>query len=407
MADDLNAPLGQHTAKKKRFPLPSVLPKAIAGVLGLFIASFLLWAAVVDDPHGGEPSAVVAIDTGPAAAARQPSAQGTNPTRGPMPLNAAAAPPRPAPAEGAAKAAGSHTVTIIDGTSGQRQEVPVAPGGDAMVAPDTLPPAIDPRLLETTRHGPIPRIAPDGTRPSDVYARPPPKGQERSDVPRIAVVLTGLGVGSSTTAEALAKLPPAVTLAFSPYAIDVDRVVTRARGEGHEILLLVPMEPFDYPDNDPGPQTLLTSLSPEQNIDRLQWLMSRFQGYVGITNYMGARFTATDQAFAPILRETARRGLLYFDDGASPRSLASQLAGASNLPFVKAGITLDAVPTPEEIDRALAKLEGMARERGVAVGVISALPVSVTRLSRWSKGIESRGFVLVPISTVATKAKSS
>ena len=104
---------------------------------------------------------------------------------------------------------------------------------------------------------------------------------------------------------------------------------------------------------------------------------------------------------------TARRGLLYFDDGASPRSLASQLAGASNLPFVKAGITLDAVPTPEEIDRALAKLEGMARERGVAVGVISALPVSVTRLSRWSKGIESRGFVLVPISTVATKAKSS
>ena len=58
-------------------------------------------------------------------------------------------------------------------------------------------------------------------------------------------------------------------------------LVARARGEGHEVLLQVPMEPFDYPDNDPGPQTLLTSLDAGQNIDRLHWLMSRFQGYVG------------------------------------------------------------------------------------------------------------------------------
>ena len=55
------------------------------------------------------------------------------------------------------------------------------------------------------------------------------------------------------------------------------------------------MEPFDYPDNDPGPQTLLTSLTPEQNLDRLHWLMSRFQGYVGLISYMGARLTASQQ----------------------------------------------------------------------------------------------------------------
>ena len=98
------------------------------------------------------------------------------------------------------------------------------------------------------------------------------------------------------------------------------------------------MEPFDYPDNDPGPQTLLTSLDAEQNIDRLHWLMSRFQGYVGIANYMGARFTASEQALAPVLRETAKRGLIYFDDGSSPRSLAGQIAGANNLAFAKADV---------------------------------------------------------------------
>ena len=158
-----------------------------------------------------------------------------------------------------------------------------------------------------------------------------------------------------------------MTLAFAPYGADLDRQVSRARDGGHELLLQVPMEPFDYPDNDPGPQTLLTSLDAGQNVDRLQWAMSRFQGYVGIANSMGARFTASEQALAPVLREAGKRGLIYLDDGASPRSLASQIAGANNLAFAKADLIIDAVPTAADVDKALARLESdraRARHRG-------------------------------------------
>jgi polysaccharide deacetylase 2 family uncharacterized protein YibQ len=167
------------------------------------------------------------------------------------------------------------------------------------------------------------------------------------------------------------------------------------------------MEPFDYPDNDPGPQTLLSSLTSAQNLDRLYWAMSRFQGYVGLANFMGARFTANEQAFAPLLREAAKRGLLYFDDGSSARSVASQIAGANNLPFARADIVLDATPTPAAIESALAKLEVIARERGSAIGVASALPASIARISNWARGAEGRGILLVPVSTVAKGPKSS
>ncbi len=166
------------------------------------------------------------------------------------------------------------------------------------------------------------------------------------------------------------------------------------------------MEPFDYPNNDPGPQTLLRSLSPDQNIDRLHWLMSRFKGYVGIESYMGARFTASEPALAPILHEIAKRGLIYVDDGASSRSLASQIAGASNMSFAKTDIVIDAMPAPAEIDRALARLELTARERGTAIGFATALPGTVARIAGWAKTVESRGIVLVPISMAAVKAKS-
>jgi polysaccharide deacetylase 2 family uncharacterized protein YibQ len=167
------------------------------------------------------------------------------------------------------------------------------------------------------------------------------------------------------------------------------------------------MEPFDYPDNDPGPQTLLTTLDAEQNLDRLFWHLSRFQGYAGIANFMGARFVVTDAVMQPIVHEAAKRGLGYLDDGSAPRSVASSLAASQAMPFAKADLSIDAVPTAAEIDRALGKLENLAKERGIAIGVASALPVSIERIGLWTKALESRGIMLVPVTTAMLKSKSS
>jgi polysaccharide deacetylase 2 family uncharacterized protein YibQ len=122
---------------------------------------------------------------------------------------------------------------------------------------------------------------------------------------------------------------------------------------------------------------------------------------------MGARFTASEPMLGPVLRETAKRGLIYMDDGTSSRSLASQIAGANSLAFAKAEVVIDAVPTATEIDRALTRLEQGARERGISVGVVSALPVAIERIAKWAKAVESRGFTLVPISAAANRPKSS
>ena len=403
MADDLNAPLGQAKKAKRRLALFAYLPQAIAGALGLSLVSFLLWAATADDPFGGEPAALVAIEPAAKTAddGQQPPIKVVTPSRYDGPDAAGGPPP------------GSKTVTIIDGSSGKREEVtiPAAPGsprGAAVpAASESAPTPPSPRLLETSRHGALPKIGPDGARPSEVYARPVKATAGKPDSPRIAIVISGLGIGTSGTADALAKLPGPVTFAFAPYSVNVEQLAARARNEGHEVLLQVPMEPFDYPDNDPGPQTLLTTLDSGQNVDRLHWLMSRFQGYVGISNYMGARFTASESAVAPVLRETAKRGLIYLDDGASPRSLASQIAGANNLAFAKAEVVIDAVPTSTEIDRALARLEAAARERGSVVGIAGALPIAIDRIAKWAKAAEARGFTLVPITAVANKPKSS
>lgn len=399
--DDLNKPLGTANKKRKPFVLPiPVVTRSIAALLGLCVAVLAGWIMFVDEPFGGEP--MVIVSAGPA----QPKKAGE-------PAQSAAKPGAALPSALAeAEKPGAKTVTIIDGTTGKRQEVTVGqPSATAekkteiKIDPKTDA-SIDQRLIDSSRHGAIPKIGSDGARPAEIYARPVKPQAGRSDLPRIAIVIEGLGIGANGTAEALAKLPPAVTYAFAPYGTDLERWVARARGEGHEVLLQVGMEPFDYPDNDPGPQTLLTSLTADQNIDRLHWFLSRFQGYVGVTSLMGARFTATDQALSPVLREIGKRGLIYFDDGKSPRSVAGQISGANNVAFVKADAVLDAVPTAADIDSALIRLEATARNRGVAIGAVSALPVSIERIAQWAKTAEGRGFMLVPVSAVAKSAKS-
>ncbi|SHL33455.1 divergent polysaccharide deacetylase family protein [Bradyrhizobium lablabi] len=397
-ADELSTPLGQKAERpKRRFRLPFSAMQALAVLLGLFLVAFLSIALFTDNPLGGEPVAQIALrkpaaDEKPAAAASGPHAE-----------PAAKAESRPA------AAAENKTVTIIDGSSGKRQDVVI--GGDAAgktdteaVAPAAVMAGIDPRLLEKTRYGMIPVVA-DGLKPFTVYAAEADRAKA-AKMPVVAIVVGGLGVGAAKTVDAIKKLPPAVTLAFTPYGADPTKLAERARAQRHEILLQIPMEPFDYPDNDPGPQTLLTSLPPEQNIDRLYWHLSRFQGYAGIANFMGARFLATDAVMQPIMREAAKRGLGYLDDGSTPRSVASSLAAGQAMPFAKADFAIDAVPTSAEIDRTLIKLETLAKERGLAVGVASALPISIERIAAWIKTLDSRGIMLVPLTTAMLKSKS-
>jgi uncharacterized protein len=398
-ADDLSAPLGQKTVRvKRRFRLPFSGTQALAVLLGLFLVVFAGFAIFNDNPFGGEPIVRIAL--------RQPTPVAESPA-------VAAAPAATEPAAGpAAKPASSgpaeqKTITIIDGSSGSRHDVVIsgeaADKAEAEAAPVMMA-GVDPRLLEKSRYGMIPVVS-DGLKSFTVYAADADR-VKAAKMPVVAIVVAGLGVGAAKTADAIMKLPPAVTLAFTPYGSDPTKLAERARAQRHEILLQLPMEPFDYPDNDPGPQTLLTTLEPEQNLDRMYWQLSRIQGYAGIANFMGGRFVVTDAAMQPVISEAAKRGLGYFDDGSSPRSLAPSLAAGQAMPFAKADSTIDAVPTSVEIDRALAKLETLAKERGIAVGVASALPISIERIAAWVRTLESHGIMLVPLTTAMLKSKS-
>jgi len=316
--------------------------------------------------------------------------------------------------------AAAATITLLGNGHGASVQLELKPLAAAAVppmlrleaTPDTPMPAVttvqhagraliaDPALIENMPLGPLPRIADDGRKPMTAYAAPAATGKLK-----IAIVMNGLGLSAKATGAALAGLPPAVTVGLLPYASDAPRWLSAARAAGHEVLLEVPMEPFDFPDSDLGPHTLRAGSLSSANAERLNWALTRFTGYAGVTNLLGDRLLSDSDALAPVLTTLSRRGLYFYDSGSASQSVAPQVAGSLSAPFARGAASIDTIQTALEIDRRLSELEAAARKNGSAVGTAFLYPVSVERIAVWAKGLQSRGFVLVPVSAIVSEQK--
>ena len=255
----------------------------------------------------------------------------------------------------------------------------------------------DPALIERDT---LPKVGDDGLLPWQAYARP---FDAQDDRPRIAIIITGMGLSRASTDAAIKRLPGPVTLAFDPYAEDLDGWVARARQAGHEVLVSLPMESDEFPLRDPGPYALLTSLDAAENMRRLEFVLGRLPGYVGVISVMGSRFRASEAHLRPVLEALKGRGLMFVDGGAAKGNLAPKIATEIGLPRAMNNLQLDTVPSRAAIDQRLAELEGIVRKQAVAVAIAAPYPATLERLAAWAATLEAKNLTLAPISALADK----
>lgn len=260
-----------------------------------------------------------------------------------------------------------------------------------------LPAAPLPGMTEWSAQGSLPVIAEDGRKPFDVYKRPfsNPAGR-----PTISIVVGGLGLNRRVTQQAIDELPSEITLSFVPYTSGLQDWVDKARASGHEVMIELPMEPYDYPNNDTGPYTLLTSANAQENLRRTEWLLSRAVGYFGVTNYQGAKYATDTRAISPVFEVLHNRGLSFIHDGSAPRSVFETVAKTNELPFAEAARVIDSEPTGAAIDEKLLHLEAISLQRGYALGTGFGFPVTIDQLRDWSSTLESKGYLLAPASSL-------
>jgi len=227
------------------------------------------------------------------------------------------------------------------------------------------------------------------------YAATPPV----IDGPMIAIVIDDSGHNIARTQRLSAFQDGVLTLAFLPYVEGLAAQTAIAREAGHEILLHLPMEPLD-PEIDTGPNVLQIDLSPDALDERLRWNLGRLEGYVGVNNHMGSRFTADHPAMTHLMRTLHDRGLLFLDSRTTAATVGRKTAAAADVPFLRRDIFLDNESREDHVIAQLAKTEEVARRQGYAIAIGHPHPWTIAALEAWAARARERGFVLVPLTAI-------
>ena len=214
----------------------------------------------------------------------------------------------------------------------------------------------------------------------------------------IAVIIDDMGLDRGRTAKAM-ELSGPLTMSFLTYARNLRAQTAVARSAGHELMIHLPMEPEDSTEYA-GPKVIKRELSDEETMRRLDWALSRFEGYVGINNHMGSRYTAHGPGMALVLGEIKRRGLLFIDSRTSSKSVAPAVAQRLAVPFAQRHIFLDDDPKGDNIVRQLKALETVAKKQGFGIAIGHPYDTTLSELKKWLPTLASRGFVLVPVSAI-------
>lgn len=398
LGTDLHAPLGQNRKPGRKQPSALRIGRVVASLCLIAIGGFSLYTALRDDglpkpkPPESEKASGVPTETVQAAPA-------------PDDTKAAAGMPRSDPRSGA------NVEQMVTGDGSVVTKYSPRPrDGSGPVLVDAMKVGQDPRmaaipndsLLEDSPFGRLPIVGADGRRPMDQYARP----WSGARGTRIAIVVSGLGLSQTGTQRAIQELPEEITFAFAASGNSLQRWMQEARRGGHEILMQVPLEPFDYPANDPGPETLLTSRSPAKNIENLHRTMGEITNYTGIMNYLGGRFLSNPDAMEPVMRDISKRGLLFLDDGSSAQSKTKAVATGTELPYAFADVQLDGQLDINSILQKLDELERIAKRNGQAIGVASAFDESIDAIAKWSEEAAMRGVEIVGVAALANDPKN-
>ena len=243
-----------------------------------------------------------------------------------------------------------------------------------------------------------PPVAPPARRGEPAWLRyavavPPADGR-----PEIAIVLDDVGVDRKGAERAI-TLPGPLTLSFMAYAEDLPRLTAAAHRAGDELMLHVPMQPLS-PVEDMGPNGLSVDLGRDEVLRRLRWDLGRFDGFVGINNHMGSRFTADAQGMSWVLEELKARGLLFLDSRTIGNSVGYALAAKLGVPHAGRDVFLDDVLEPRAVAAQLAETEAIARRHGRAIAIGHPHGVTLDVLGPWLATIKSKGFELVPVSAI-------
>jgi polysaccharide deacetylase 2 family uncharacterized protein YibQ len=225
---------------------------------------------------------------------------------------------------------------------------------------------------------------------------PPPAPVKK--LPSVAIIIDDLGYDKKM-AQKFAQMDLALTFSILPHSPFQQQIARLAQSRGLEIMMHMPMEPVEYPKVDPGPGTLLTSMSPDELIDQLDQNLNTLPGIKGVNNHMGSRLTMESGQMYQIFSVLKQRELFFIDSRTTADSLGEPSARLFQVPFAQRDVFIDHYLRPDFIRNQIQELIRIAKKNGEAVGIMHPHSTTIQILQEMLPNLKSQ-VRLVPASKV-------
>ncbi|MCK5915440.1 MAG: divergent polysaccharide deacetylase family protein [Deltaproteobacteria bacterium] len=229
--------------------------------------------------------------------------------------------------------------------------------------------------------------------------------EPESNRPQLAIVIDDLG-RSLESAENFASLPMSLTFAVFPKLYNSCKVARYFIDRKCDILLHMPMEPRDYPAQDPGPGALFRGMSETQIRRVFVECLEFLPGIIGVNNHMGSCLTADEQKMAQVMDILKGRNLFFLDSRTIANSVAYKSAIAAGIPALQRDVFLDNDRDVDEIVEQLQVLIEIAKIKRSAIGIGHPYPETLKALTLLPKIAESAGVEIVAVRKLLNRDSS-
>ena len=233
-----------------------------------------------------------------------------------------------------------------------------------------IEPVVKPRATKTPRFEIYPEkeVPPHKPIPKPVPAIP-------KKLPKIAIIIDDIGYDKEIV-EKFLGLDAVFTFSILPYSPFQKSIARHVHSKGFNVMLHLPMEPNEYPMVNPGPGTLLTSMSPDQLINQLDRDLDSVPFIQGVNNHMGSKMTTVSTQLYQIFSVLKKRKLFFIDSRTTTETLCKPSAQLLQVPFAQKDVFLDHIQKPDFIRKQIYRLIHIANSHGEAIGI--AHPHDVT-----------------------------
>ena len=240
--------------------------------------------------------------------------------------------------------------------------------------------------------------------PKDAYIKKDYKTEEvipgvtkDHGVYKVAIIIDDLGYNNGN-AEELLKIDAPLTFSIFPHGPYSKSLAQKAHTMGRDVMLHLPMEPYEYPQKNPGNGALLLDMDNEKLLKKLEANIRSVPFIKGVNNHMGSKFTEDKQKMRVILNELEKRDLFFLDSRTSKNTVGYSIAKEMGIKVAERNIFLDNDQDLKSINAQIYKLAKLSLKIGSAIGIGHPHPATIKALEQMIPELKAKGIEVVPVS---------